>query len=98
MTRRSVAAIAVLALFATGAVLAAIAGTALIVYVPYAAVGAILVFRRPGNSIGWLLTAIAWTFALGWLPVDATASELETLIGTAGNTRGGVDQWWWGCR
>ena len=56
MTGRSVAAIAVLALFATGAVLAAIAGTALIVYVPYAAVGAILVLRRPDNSIGWLLT------------------------------------------
>ena len=95
MTGRSVAAIAVLALFATGAVLAAIAGTALIVYVPYAAVGAILVFRRPDNSIGWLLTAIAWTFALGWLPVDATASELATLTAPPATLAVAWMKWWW---
>ena len=95
MTRRSVAAIAVLALFASGAVVAAIAGTALIVYAPYAAVGAILVVRRPGNSIGWLLTAIAWTFALGWLPVDATASELETLTAPPATLAVAWFKWWW---
>jgi hypothetical protein len=69
----------VLALAAAGGIVAAIAGSALIVYVPYATVGAILVIRRPGNGIGWLLTTIAWVFALAWLPVQATVEGLQTL-------------------
>lgn len=69
----------VLVLAATGGVVAAIAGSAVIVYVPYAMVGAILVIKRPGNGIGWLLTAIAWQFTVGWLPVQATIEELQTL-------------------
>jgi hypothetical protein len=68
-----------LALFAAGAVVATLAGSALIVYVPYATVGAILIARRPANRIGWLLTTIAWSFALGFLPVRATVEELRTL-------------------
>ena len=96
MTRRSAAAVAILAVFAAGAAISAIAGNALIVYVPYAAIGAILVIRRPGNSIGWLLTAIAWTFALGWLPVDATATELETLSAPPAALAAAWIHWWWG--
>jgi len=69
----------VLSLAAAGGVVAAFAGTALVVYVPYATVGAILVIRRPGNGIGWLLTAIAWQFTVGWLPIQATVEELQTL-------------------
>jgi len=65
--------------YLAGTVVATVAGSALVVYVPYATVGAILVYRRPGNLIGWLLFAIAWGFALAWLPVQATAGELETL-------------------
>ncbi len=68
-----------LASFVAGTVVAAVAGSALVVYVPYATVGAILVHRRPGNIIGWLLFTIAWGFALAWLPVHAAAGELETL-------------------
>jgi hypothetical protein len=69
----------VVALFAAGAVVATIAESALIIYVAYAAVGAILVDRRPANRIGWLLVTIAWSFALGFLPVRATAEALQTL-------------------
>jgi hypothetical protein len=68
-----------LVLAATGGVVAANAGSALIVYAPYAMVGAILVIKRPGNGIGWLLTAFAWQFAIGFLPVQATVDELQSL-------------------
>lgn len=70
--------------YLAGTVVATVAGSALVVYVPYATVGAILVYRRPGNLIGWLLFTIAWGFALAWLPVHATAGELETLNATPG--------------
>ena len=48
-------------------------------YVPYAAVGSILVTRRPRNLIGWVLLGMGWTFALSFLPIDATAQELQTM-------------------
>ena len=48
-------------------------------YVPYAGVGSILVSRRPRNVIGWVLLAIGWTFAVSFLPLDATVHELQTL-------------------
>ncbi len=69
----------VIVLAAVGGVAAANAGSAIIIYVPYATVGAILSIRRPRNGIGWLLTTIAWSFALGFLPVQATVEELQTL-------------------
>jgi hypothetical protein len=59
------------------------AGMALFVliaaYVPYAAVGSVLVSRRPRNPIGWVLLAMGWTFAVSFLPVQASAYELRTL-------------------
>jgi hypothetical protein len=48
-------------------------------YVPYAGVGSVLVTRRPRNLIGWVLLGIGWTFAVSFLPIDATAHELQTL-------------------
>jgi hypothetical protein len=69
----------VVALYASGAVVATIAESALIIYVSYATVGAILITRQPANRIGWLLTTIAGSFALGFLPVRATAEALQTL-------------------
>ena len=48
-------------------------------YVPYAGVGSVLVSRRPRNVIGWVLLAIGWTFAVSFLPLDATVHELQTL-------------------
>jgi len=50
-------------------------------YVPYAGVGSILVARRPRNVIGWVLLCMGWTFAVSFLPIDATAQQLQT--GTA---------------
>ena len=85
---------AVAAVFVLGCAVAAIAasgelargrpgGVSLFVliaaYVPYAAVGSILVTRRPRNLIGWLLLGMGWTFAVSFLPIDATARELQTL-------------------
>jgi hypothetical protein len=48
-------------------------------YVPYSGVGSILVMRRPRNLIGWVLLGIGWTFAVSFLPIDATAHELQAL-------------------
>ena len=68
-----------IAAFAAGFVVAAMTGLALMVYVAYATVGTILVIKRSGNGIGWLLTAVAWEFALGFLPLQATVEGLQTL-------------------
>ena len=48
-------------------------------YVPYAGVGSILVTRRPRSVIGWVLLGMGWTFAVSFLPIDATPRELQTL-------------------
>ena len=92
MSRAARAAVGLL--FVAGCVVAAIALSGLIVngdpgassliiltaaYVAYATVGSILVARRPGNAIGWLLLALGWTFATSFLPIRATAHELQTL-------------------
>jgi len=81
-------------LFVLGCAVAAIAVGALLVnrtpadssliiltvaYVPYATVGSILVLRRPRNAIGWILLALGWTFATSFLPIRATAQQLQTL-------------------
>jgi hypothetical protein len=52
-------------------------------YVPYAGVGSILVARRPRNVIGWVLLGMGWTFAVSFLPIDATAQELQTQAAPA---------------
>ena len=79
--------------FALGCAVAAFAGSGLLLgerpgglslvillaaYVPYAGVGSILVARRPRNVIGWVLLGMGWTFAVSFLPIDATAHELQT--------------------
>jgi hypothetical protein len=93
MTRVAAKAL-VVAMFALGCAVAAIAasgelargrpgGISLFVliaaYVPYAAVGSILVISRPRNLIGWVLLGMGWTFAVSFLPIDATVRELQTL-------------------
>ena len=50
-----------------------------IAYLPYATVGSILAARRPRNSIGWMLIALGWAFATSFLPIQATAHQLQTL-------------------
>jgi hypothetical protein len=66
-------------LYVLGFAVAAIDGSALLIYLPYATVGSILVARRPRNTISWVLVALGWTFAIGFLPIRATAHELQTL-------------------
>ncbi len=58
-----------------GAVIAAPSGFGLFWFVPYAGVGTLLVIRRPGTSIGWILLGLAWAFALVTLSVNATAGQ-----------------------
>jgi len=65
--------------FSAGFVVAAMTGIAVVVYVAYATVGTILAIKRSGNGIGWLLIAVAWEFALGFLPLQATVQGLQTL-------------------
>ena len=47
-------------------------------FIPYAGVGALLVIRRPRQSIGWLLLGIGWAFALVTLPVPATGDQITS--------------------
>ncbi|MEX1170742.1 MAG: hypothetical protein WEE50_11425 [Chloroflexota bacterium] len=91
LVRRSV----ILSTFLVGAAVSATAGTAVAVYLPYAAVGAILILRRPGNPIGWLLAAIGWVFALGWLPVNASVDELHALTAPPIVLAIAWFKWWW---
>jgi len=55
----------------------------IVAYVPYATVGSILVVRRPRNAIGWVLLTLGWTFSTSFLPIRATAQELQTLTAPA---------------
>ena len=64
-------AVVVVAIAAAGAFVAANAGSAIIIYVPYATVGALIVIKRPRSVIGWLLTTTAWAFALDRRPLHA---------------------------
>ena len=50
---------------------------ALLVYVPYALVGALLAIRRPRNLIGWLLIGIGWGLLFGFQPIPATVESLR---------------------
>jgi hypothetical protein len=47
----------------------------LLIYVPFAGVGALLAIRRPQTSIGWLLLAQGWMFAIILAPVRATVQQ-----------------------
>ena len=54
--------IALVALSLTGLALATVDGITLGTYATFAAVGGLLVHRRPRNAIGWLLIGIGFTF------------------------------------
>ena len=67
--------IVVTILVVAGAVVAASGGIGLLLYVPYAGVAALLVIRRPRNSIGWILMSLSWEFALRLATIDATPEQ-----------------------
>jgi class 3 adenylate cyclase len=71
----------VAAIVLAGVPSALLSGIGLVVYLPYALVGALLVLRRPRNPIGWLLVGVGWALLAGFERVPATAEALRA--GTA---------------
>jgi hypothetical protein len=51
-----------LVVLALGLVWASVDPFTVLFYVPYALVGLLLVYRRPGNVVSWLILAIGFTF------------------------------------
>jgi class 3 adenylate cyclase len=71
--------IAVLGLVIAGALVAVSNGINLLMFIPYAIVGALLAIRRPQTSIGWILLAVGWFFAMLSTPLDATAEQFADM-------------------
>jgi hypothetical protein len=61
--------IAVIGMVLAGALVALPSGIGLVVFIPFAGIGALLAIRRPRTSIGWILLALAWLMATLWIPV-----------------------------
>lgn len=76
MTRRA-GQFAVLGLVVAGVIvaLAAGSGAALVWFIPYAGVGAILVTRRPRTSIGWILLGLGWAHVLVTVNIPGTVAQ-----------------------
>jgi class 3 adenylate cyclase len=71
--------IAVIGLVIAGALVAVSNGINLLMFIPYAIVGALLAIRRPQTSIGWILLAVGWFFAILSAPLDATAKQFADM-------------------
>lgn len=65
------------AVFGVGLLLGYSSGLGLALYIPFAGVGAFLALRRPRMSIGWMLFAVGWGFALISSRVDASLGQFE---------------------
>ena len=77
-SRRGLVARVALGVLAVAGVLIAIrSGYGLLWFIPYAAVGTVLIVRRPGLSIGWLLLAIGWLLVVQVMPIDATVEQFS---------------------
>ena len=78
----------VAAVVLAGLPLAVIGGFGLLVYPPYAGIGALLAIRKPRNPIGWLLIGLGWVFIDAFAPLKGataafqagTASTLDVLV------------------
>ena len=66
-------------LFVLGVILAAPSGFGLLWFVPYFAVGALLVVRRPRLSIGWILLVLSACFAFVAVTLDATVAQFAEM-------------------
>jgi hypothetical protein len=71
--------LAVVGLVAAGTFVAAASqsGLALVLFIPFAAVGALLVVRRPRTSIGWILLGLAWGGAVIIGTVHGTVQQFS---------------------
>ena len=65
------------AVFAVGLIVGYTSGLGLFLYIPFAGVGAFLALRRPRLSIGWMLFAVGWGFALISSRIDATPEQFQ---------------------
>ncbi len=83
-------------LFVLGTIVAAPSGFGLFWFISYFAVGALLVVRRPGLSIGWILLLLSACFAVVTGTLDATVAQfadgtvtpLKALIAILGDKAG----------
>jgi class 3 adenylate cyclase len=71
--------IAVIGIVIAGALVAVSNGINLLMLIPYASVGALLAIRRPQTSIGWILLAVGWFFAILSSSLDATAEQFADM-------------------
>jgi hypothetical protein len=70
--------IGVLGLVVAGAILAArsqVGPVGLLVFIPFAGIGALLAIRRPQTSIGWILLLQGWLFGITLAPIQATIQQ-----------------------
>src|SRR5215212_7160108 len=63
--------------FALGLLVGYSSGLGLLLYVPFAGVGAYLAVRRPRMSIGWMLFAVGWGFALISSRLDVSLAQFD---------------------
>jgi len=69
--------VAIVGLLVVGVIvgLAGRTGVGLVWFIPYAGVGAILLIRRPQTSIGWILLALGWNYAIVTASVPGTIEQ-----------------------
>ena len=71
--------IAVLVIDIAGLLVAAMSWIGVVLFLPFAIVGTVLSIRRPQTSIGWILVALGWLFAIQNGHVDATAQQFTDM-------------------
>jgi class 3 adenylate cyclase/uncharacterized membrane protein YhaH (DUF805 family) len=71
--------LAVIAIDIAGLLVATMSWIGLVLFIPFAIVGTLLAFRRPQTSIGWILLALGWLFAIQNGQVDATAEQFADM-------------------
>jgi hypothetical protein len=69
--------VAIVGLLVAGVIfgLAGRTGIGFVWFIPYAGVGAILLIRRPQTSIGWILLALGWNYAIVTANVPGTIEQ-----------------------
>jgi hypothetical protein len=68
---------------------------AIVTFVPNAVVGTFLVWKRPGNAIGWLLLGAGWGLALGSARVEALPGSAPSGQLAASDLVAWANGWGW---